>query len=365
MRGNDMASLSYDPAGAWFEGQLCQNCRARPDANTAYNGTWHHTTDDNTIDTQDTTLTIQFTGTALYVYCIIANNVSAGTGTVANYDFRLDGQDAGNYHHDPENVADYFYNVPVYAVSGLDNGPHELMVNVAGSSGVSGSSLMLFDYFTYTYEDDNGDTGSSTSSAPTETTTSSSPATSSSDTNVGAIVGGVLGGMAGMTALATALFFYLRRRRGHRAITTLGSRDKFSKEYPAMEPYPAPAARSDASATCQLSDHSIASASPTKPLAVVTRPILHDDSLTSASSPTSSARPSSKARMELDTRVRDAEARIAALQGQNEPPSASTSAENALRRQIDGLQAEIAMLHHQQREMMDSMSAPPPGYSDV
>ena len=51
-------------------------------------------------------------GTALYVYCVIANNVSEGTGTMANYDFTLDGQDAGNYHHDPENVTDYFYNVP-------------------------------------------------------------------------------------------------------------------------------------------------------------------------------------------------------------------------------------------------------------
>ena len=51
-------------------------------------------------------------GTALYVYCVIANNVSEGTGTLANYEFTLDGQAAGNYHHDPENVTDYFYNVP-------------------------------------------------------------------------------------------------------------------------------------------------------------------------------------------------------------------------------------------------------------
>ena len=81
MPGNNVASISYDPAGAWFEGQLCESacipaqlcsdglispaslgCRAMPDRNTVYNGTWHHTTDDDTIDTQDTTMTIQFTG---------------------------------------------------------------------------------------------------------------------------------------------------------------------------------------------------------------------------------------------------------------------------------------------------------------
>lgn len=38
-----------------------------PDRNTVYNGTWHHTTDDNTIDTQDTTMTIQFTGTYRHI----------------------------------------------------------------------------------------------------------------------------------------------------------------------------------------------------------------------------------------------------------------------------------------------------------
>lgn len=76
------AAVSYDPAGAWFEGQNClgtqfscplvamqwthvfasRACHAKPDVNTAYNGTWHHTTDDGGINTQDTVLTIQFTG---------------------------------------------------------------------------------------------------------------------------------------------------------------------------------------------------------------------------------------------------------------------------------------------------------------
>ncbi|KAI4520429.1 hypothetical protein K525DRAFT_270799 [Schizophyllum commune Loenen D] len=302
--GNSVASISYDPAGAWFEGQLCESCRAMPDRNTVYNGTWHHTTDDNTIDTQDTTMTIQFTGTALYVYCVIANNVSEGTGTMANYDFTLDGQDAGNYHHDPENVTDYFYNVPVYTVSGLENDSHELIVNIAGGSGVSGSSLMLFDYFTYTYDDDPSETISS-STTPTASASATSSATPKSKTNVVAV-----------SPIATG---------------------------------------------------EVAATSPTKSLSPIgaSHRAPSDAGSLSVSSPTVSAPSTSKTQMALDTRVRDMEARIAVLQDQHGLAPASNSGEEALRRQIDSLQAEIALLHDQQREMMNNMSAPPPGYSDV
>ncbi|KAL1723867.1 hypothetical protein EV715DRAFT_190501 [Schizophyllum commune] len=362
MPGNNVASISYNPAGAWFEGQLCESCRAMPDRNTVYNGTWHHTTDDDTIDTQDTTMTIQFTGTALYVYCVIANNVSEGTGTMANYDFTLDGQDAGNYHHDPENVTDYFYNVPVYTVSGLENDSHELIVNIAGGSGVSGSSLMLFDYFTYTYDDDPSETTSS-STTPTASASATSSATPKSKTNVGAIVGGVVGGVIGATAFAIAMFLFLRRRRARRSSVLLGDREVRGKRSPTVNPYPAP----EPPAVSPIDTGEVAATSPTKslsPLSASHRAPSDTGSL-SVSSPTGPAPSTSKTQMALDTRVRDMEARIAVLQDQHGPAPASNSGEEALRRQIDSLQAEIAMLHDQQREMMNNMSAPPPGYSDV
>ncbi|KAL1757656.1 hypothetical protein FB107DRAFT_208975 [Schizophyllum commune] len=364
MPGNNVASISYDPAGAWFEGQLCESCRAMPDRNTVYNGTWHHTTDDDSIDTQDTTMTIQFTGTALYVYCVIANNVSEGTGTMANYDFTLDGQDAGNYHHEPENVTDYFYNVPVYTVSGLENDSHELIVNIAGGSGVSGSSLMLFDYFTYTYDDDPSEPTSS-SAAPTtsESASATASATPKSKTDVGAIVGGVIGGVIGAAAFAVALFLFLRRRRARRSPVLLSDSEIRGKGYPPLNPYPAP----EPVAVPPIATGEVTATSPTKsisPLGAFHRAPSDAGSL-SVSSPTVSAPSTSKTQMALDTRVRDMEARIAALQDQHGPAPASNSGEEALRRQIDSLQAEIAMLHDQQREMMNNMSAPPPGYSEV
>ncbi|KAL1757657.1 hypothetical protein FB107DRAFT_272845 [Schizophyllum commune] len=92
---------------------------------------------------------------------------------MANYDFELDGNNAGNFHHDPENVTDYYYNIPVFSVADLDNDSHELVINVAGTRGIAGSSLMLFDYFTYTYDEDG--TSSTASETPTPTSANAHP----------------------------------------------------------------------------------------------------------------------------------------------------------------------------------------------
>jgi hypothetical protein len=106
-------------------------------------------------------------GSALYVYCILANSLPLKSGTHSNFNFTMDGIDAGTFLHSPDSSSDYQYNVPgelhhhmypftllileaVFAQSGLTNTQHTFMLNLVGGPGVDGSSLMLLDYFIYT-----------------------------------------------------------------------------------------------------------------------------------------------------------------------------------------------------------------------
>lgn len=79
-------------------------------------------------------------GTAVYVYCIIANTFPRLT----NITFKLDNNIVGNYHHAPDNTTTFLYNIPVYANTSLPDVQHVLiMEQVPGS-------LILFDYLIYT-----------------------------------------------------------------------------------------------------------------------------------------------------------------------------------------------------------------------
>lgn len=366
--GTDEASVTYSPAGSWYEGQTCASCIAQPDKNTVYNGTWHHTTDDSTIDTQDTIMTIQFTGTAVYVYCVIANSISVNAGTTANYDFTLDGEGAGTYHHDEENTTSYYYNVPVFAVTDLDNTSHELVVNVNGGAGVVGSSLMLFDYFTYTHEDE-GPRSSSVAPSSTASTSETAQADSTKSSNIGAIVGGVVGGVGGIAVLGALLFFFMRRRKNNNSgFIDSSDEHESSKNYVTAVPYTTP--YQDTPLATPAMDMTAAPRKSRLPVSVAYSPPSDAISSWAPSPSATSASRSSKAQMELDMRVRDMEAQYTTLQDETHhvgPAEGSSSSpmEEALRRQMEEMQAEIASLRHQQQEMLHERSAPPPGYNDV
>ena len=104
-------------------------CHAQPDKSQLFNGSWHDTTDDGDRDIENTTMTISFvggysnnslaviysdyTGSGIYLFGVLDNNNTALTGTMANYDFILDGSYDGNFHHDPDNTSSvaYIYDV--------------------------------------------------------------------------------------------------------------------------------------------------------------------------------------------------------------------------------------------------------------
>ena len=92
-------SIQYIPANGWTRGELCVGCLAKPDPSLAREGTWSDTTH-HPGDAETRIVATRFTGTAVSVYCILANYIQ-WVDTMTNLSFVLDGaagdgDDGGN-----------------------------------------------------------------------------------------------------------------------------------------------------------------------------------------------------------------------------------------------------------------------------
>ena len=185
-------------------------------------GTWHDTTP--TTSDLPTTVTVQFIGSAVYVFNILPNTLPATT-TLANISFSIDGEHVGNFTRSPKSGTAILYNQLVYQNTTLNYGPHILAMTP------SSDSLIIFDYLLYTAQandttssstpDGSSQSSSSSSGQPASTTTpGGSVRPSSSRTLVGVIVGAVLGGIAFLLGAAMGVFVLCRRRR-HLRITPM------------------------------------------------------------------------------------------------------------------------------------------------
>ncbi len=135
--------------GPWSEGDQCPGCHAQPDPKQCYNGTWSDTTHHDGLD-DGQNVTVQFTGTAVYAYHVLAPPIIY-TDTLTNLSFTLDGTPVlgPNFVWDPPaSQQEYQYNVPVYVNESLENTDHTLVIHLVGPV-----SLGLFDYVVYTFDD--------------------------------------------------------------------------------------------------------------------------------------------------------------------------------------------------------------------
>ena len=149
----------------WNVGQDCPACAIIPDASQAFMGSWHDTTSNNPVDSVPHRVNLTFKGvpgcthlhsadsliaqlgTAIWVYCILANFEKRGITTYTNASFELDGSPEDTYSHDPDGPTDDFkYNVTVYSKTGLSDAEHTLVMT-AGQG--TNASLLLFDWALY------------------------------------------------------------------------------------------------------------------------------------------------------------------------------------------------------------------------
>ncbi|KAI0717137.1 hypothetical protein C8Q76DRAFT_568054, partial [Earliella scabrosa] len=131
----------YIPVKGWTRGDLCDGCAAKPDPSLAREGTWSDTTH-HPGDAEPRIAATRFTGTAVSVYCILANYIQ-WVDTMTNLSFVLDGAAVGTYLHTPTTSTEYRYNVRVYNKQALENKEHTLEIHVVGDTK---PSLLLLDY---------------------------------------------------------------------------------------------------------------------------------------------------------------------------------------------------------------------------
>ncbi|KAG8218020.1 hypothetical protein J3R82DRAFT_6215 [Butyriboletus roseoflavus] len=173
----------------WNIGNTCTGCFVQPDPSLAYNGTWHDTTySPNNNYTQ--TIEFTFTGSALYIFFIIANSVRYAT-TLTDVQFVLDnGVATSTYTHAPGTTTNYQYNVPVYVNESLASGQHNMTILPVNTGN---NVLILFDYLIYSTDTSSSASPSvpAASNSPSASATSNGTQGTSSGPNIGAIIGAV------------------------------------------------------------------------------------------------------------------------------------------------------------------------------
>ncbi|KAJ6592251.1 hypothetical protein DFH09DRAFT_1073315 [Mycena vulgaris] len=70
-------------------------------------------------------VTLSFTGTAIPVFCILANTVPDAI-TTSDFSFTLDGTPMATFLHVPDSSSEFIYGLLVFSVDGLGRGPHKL-----------------------------------------------------------------------------------------------------------------------------------------------------------------------------------------------------------------------------------------------
>ncbi|KJA24265.1 hypothetical protein HYPSUDRAFT_136582 [Hypholoma sublateritium FD-334 SS-4] len=139
--------VTYLPTtdGVW-ETEKCTTCSIMPDISQTFSGTYTAAT--HMPGQSPISVTIDFTGIALWVFFTLANNIS-GAATQTAVNFTLDGGPPTFYNHDPElSTTDFQYKVLVFQNDSLDNIHHTLVIST--SQFFPDPVYVNFDYAIYT-----------------------------------------------------------------------------------------------------------------------------------------------------------------------------------------------------------------------
>ncbi|KAM5535827.1 hypothetical protein V8D89_010445 [Ganoderma adspersum] len=206
--GDSVTGTLPDYFGPWVEGAQCR-CSIRLDTTNLFRGTWHGIATSSNED-RIPTITLRFTGVAIYVYNVLANSVlSANFATGTRLAFTLDDAPDGHFQHNPTSSTQFLFNRLVYSHTGLVNAEHVLVIQS------DAGSLCMFDYALFTFSNE-GEPAIVKVFHWTDTEPclpSQLQGEQRSTPPLGAILGGSIGGAAAVIVLLAALLVYLRAKR--------------------------------------------------------------------------------------------------------------------------------------------------------
>ncbi|KAJ3745054.1 hypothetical protein DFH05DRAFT_1115011 [Lentinula detonsa] len=230
-------------SGVW-EDETC--CALQPPTSSAFSGTYTAATYNSGL--KNISITFDFTGTALYIFFILANNPAPGITATTAANFTLDGSLVGTFNHSPNSSApDFQFNQSalVFSKTGLKNVTHQMVIS---TSGLSEDIWVNFDYALYTFQDaavisssESSSTTSSSNNPPSASASASSnmgaaSSNSASSMHLGIVIGGVVGGLAVLGILLTVLFICHRRRGKQHQLERLNSHAKDDPESGIKDP---------------------------------------------------------------------------------------------------------------------------------
>ena len=355
----------YSPKnGSWHLGSPSEDCPpacnigpSMMDLTLIYNKTWLDATYWSPINPATPTVTVRFTGSAVYVFNILPNTVPR-THTSTNISFSIDGEDVGRFARSPDSSTTFLYNQLVYHNTILDHGPHTLVMTPADGT------LILFDYLIYTTQTNdttpastsNNTSQSSSSVVPTltlTTTTDYSSQTSSprTPTPIGSIVGAALGGLSLLGVAAGVFLLYQKHRRSkgtgaslHTSSSERGDREGDHWHTSSFVPPPISVMPTALSRPISLPYSLPGSASDAS-----TYPSLAIADAGGAAEPLLTAEPSSKRRAEITQRLEALQRTRSALSfhtasNHHDTTRSEVSSEGRTEEAIRELEAEIAQL---------------------
>ncbi|KAF7318114.1 hypothetical protein HMN09_00319300 [Mycena chlorophos] len=173
------AHPTYSPSGStWFTAASCatSGCTGVPTTAGSFDGTWTAALYLSSLNSISATM--QFSGTAIYIYFIVPNFASgSGEATLSTANFLIDGGAVGSYQHETDGSGNWDYGVLVYANSSVPNGQHTFEIQTTGSN----PAIIVFDRAVYTFDDNENPAGAQ-AAVTTTSSQAASPATTSDTT---------------------------------------------------------------------------------------------------------------------------------------------------------------------------------------
>ncbi|KAF8209145.1 hypothetical protein K438DRAFT_1451331, partial [Mycena galopus ATCC 62051] len=127
----------------WFNQTSCSDCADIPDATFTFDNTWSAAV--YTADVGSMSLSMPFTGNAIYVFFVIPN-FTAGLASAVLCTFFIDGVAVGNFAHQSDGSGTFAYNTLVYQNTSIPQGDHTLLIETTGAD----TAVIIFDYVLYT-----------------------------------------------------------------------------------------------------------------------------------------------------------------------------------------------------------------------